>query len=1254
MQYMLCCGAMAGDDTPDKIIREREFKLPSGIDIGNLQFSTEEESEEVSDVESEDMDEAIGDVFDPFSAPSGDSPGAIRKDGSVDNPPEKDLVSQIAIEGEERVNWVIMISMIVLYSAISIQIGRTFDSVVGTLLLISLAALGFGLGETWVPKEGMKLLGVTWVIISMKVLYGLAIELRHWEIIGDDMSLGVVLLLLVGVNIFVAYRHDHDAIAAQSTLVLLAIGSTAGTEFGEVGVAGMILVATIILHGIALNRNSGNLASLGIASSNLWIGMHAVTSRFSVGPLDVLPIEGPLLLFLLLMAVTSMNAYMVTKFAKEENWFSNGFETLGLGKPGLWGVSISLGMIGALLAVASNREDLGYALGMVTFLGGAFGGSYLVVRGVESRRVYSPLVVSATILTIILLNGELVRGTLGVSPYQVFTLVGATTTVAIILRDQNSVTDRVLWIGSVVILAILVLLVPTGSSSDEDGGFMLLGILSVLHIGTASLAIKRSSPSLSGVTVLLPWSWILVEKLVEEIVRTVMLANDMSDYNGAIHLETTPLVIYLGLASVLLFVVNSRMGESGVNLASGFLGTTEISATIRDSGLLNLWSIGLWLPMVTILLLAQFGGFTTVSLVALLALLSGLHITSFIQGLRNRNEDGMVWILALTFLVIQWRHGLDEAMIVLMCISVASILHFGGDSIFSLGIGMMSIPMLVFSTGRESTNKLPTPDWFYELNDGSFVGSFPETEAFALLSSAVMIAVFLPRIETMETILKPASSALILIVITNVLTMGSNDILLQIASVILFVGTSIWLISKGEIRSELRTIAKRDSIVSMVTESSISPSGSLSTYHPKVAEMGELRRKKRELSNTDDVTELLTSEITYTPIVGLVVLAIVIVSSTLSSAMGSGPLVLVTSGIFCCIIVFLIRNRTRGLELEMPHFLGMEMPIALTIAGVCMILVSGHVFPPGSSPHKLLDMAVVSVLVLVLLMISLLHQKNLLDRIFIAIDWFILPLLLARLVAVALGGALPPPMLVDPFDGDQLEWTGPWLLLESILVLCVLVGYWADEKRESLGRENRDNGIGIGSRCLAVVMLSFGPAGLLAASSASFRSIRNSQPLGLGVALPAGVLACFTLSAWNESLLGSFGELVLLLGAVVMVTCALSVPLNLEKWTVTLAVDGHLFVISGAILVGMVGGFELPILLILMSTTVWVVGILQLRKTLRVWGLADLIAALLCSFVFASKGVDQYDILLGMTALAVELGIIAWLGLSNQDEMRRG
>lgn len=88
-------------------------------------------------------------------------------------------------------------------------------------------------------------------------------------------------------------------------------------------------------------------------------------------------------------------------------------------------------------------------------------------------------------------------------------------------------------------------------------------------------------------------------------------------------------------------------------------------------------------------------------------------------------------------------------------------------------------------------------------------------------------------------------------------------------------------------------------------------------------------------------------------------------------------------------------------------------------------------------------------------------------------------------------------------------------------------------------------------------------------------------------------------------------------------------------------------------MLGMMDSFEIPLLLILMSTTIWVVGILQLRKSLRVWGLADLIAAILCSFIFATKGFGQYEILVGMAALALELGIIAWLGLSNQDELRR-
>lgn len=1239
---------MGHDESPDKVIREREFRLPSGIDIGNLDVS-----ENVDDSKkAQKQDDAIGDIFDPFAEPDGDSPGRVSRDGGVSSPPERDIVSQLSTEGEQRVNWILMVSMIVIYSAISIQIGRVFEAQIGTIILLFLAFFGFGLGELWVPKKRLSLLGITWVIISMKVLYGLAIELRNWGVIEDDLLLGIVLLLLVVVNILVAYRHDHDAIAAQSTLVLLAIGSTAGTEFGELGVAVMILIATIILHGIAINRGSGNLASLGIASSNLWIGMHAITPQFSAGPLQVMPIEKPLLLFLLLMVVTSMNAYMATVFSKNENWFSKGFETLGLGKPGLWGVSISLGMVGAVLAVASNREDLGYALGMVTFLGGAFGGSYLVVRGVQSRRVSQPLLITATILTLVLLNDEYVDASLGVSSYHFFTAIGAIVTVSIILRDQSSVSDRVLWVGSVAVLAILVLLVPTDSKSNGDGGFALLGILSLLHIGTAVLAVRRNSSSLTGVTVILPWSWIVTEKIIEETVRTIMIANDLNEYNGMVHLEPLPLAIYLSLSSVLLFLVNSKMGDSGVNLASGFMGITEISASIRDSGLLNLWSIGLWLPMLTIVILAQFDGINTFSLVSLLALISALHILSFALGLRNSSEEVIIWIVAITYLTIQWRHGLDESILVLMCLSISSILYFGKDTVYGLGIGMVAVPMLVFWTGRNPSRGLYAPKWISDLDSGVFSGTLFDTEFLAVACTIVILSVYLPRAEHMENMLRPACSALILVVISSILSLESDNALLQVSSVMIFVFTSFWLISRGEIRSELKTIAKRETVISMVSESGLSPGlGSLSSYSPKVAEMEQLRRSRREFSDTEDMSELLSSEITHTPVVGMVILMIVLLSGILSSAvLGMGPLILVSTGVFCCATVFLIKKRTKGLELDLPHILGMEMPIALSVTGVCLIILSAHVFPPGSSPSLLLDMAVACSLILVLLMVSLLEHKNLIDRISIAIDWFVIPLLLTRLIGGALVGALPLPFTVDPFVGDTLEWTMPWVLLESILVLCVILGFWMEGKRSNVSGRGAD-GFGSGARSLAIVMMSFGPAGILAASSSAVQSVRSSRPSELGIALPSGILAIFALSRWNESLLDWFGEIMLISGIVVMIGCALTVVLDLPKWTFTLAANGHIFVISGAIAVGMVGDFGLPILMIVMSTEIWIIGILQLRKGFRIWGLADLVAAILCFLVFTSGDIGQSEILLGMIVLAAELGIVAWLGLANQDEL---
>ena len=266
-----------------------------------------------------------------------------------------------------------MIAMIVVWSAIGTIVGTSpiFSNIISAVGLFAMAAFGMWLGEIWIPKQRMHLLGITWVIISMKILYGLAISMYTWDWI-DSTELGASLLGLVVLNIGIAQHHDEDAIATQATIVLLAIGSAAGGPYGQEGVAIMIGAGTLLFHGLAYLRSSGNLASLGIAVSYLWIGLHAISDDWQIFGIQVTPFSDELLLFLLMFGVTGINAVTATKFAKAENWFSSGFKAMGLGKPGLWSVSVGLGMVGALLAIASNRLETGYALAQLILLLSAF------------------------------------------------------------------------------------------------------------------------------------------------------------------------------------------------------------------------------------------------------------------------------------------------------------------------------------------------------------------------------------------------------------------------------------------------------------------------------------------------------------------------------------------------------------------------------------------------------------------------------------------------------------------------------------------------------------------------------------------------------------------------------------------------------------------------------------------------------------------------------------------------------------------
>ena len=89
---------MTDDEPDDRIIRERVFRRSSGVDIGDIDFK--ERGEEPG--KTPEKDEAIGDVFDPFVERGADAPGAVQTDGSVNTAPDRDLVSELSIEGDRR------------------------------------------------------------------------------------------------------------------------------------------------------------------------------------------------------------------------------------------------------------------------------------------------------------------------------------------------------------------------------------------------------------------------------------------------------------------------------------------------------------------------------------------------------------------------------------------------------------------------------------------------------------------------------------------------------------------------------------------------------------------------------------------------------------------------------------------------------------------------------------------------------------------------------------------------------------------------------------------------------------------------------------------------------------------------------------------------------------------------------------------------------------------------------------------------
>lgn len=1201
----------------DSIIRNRSFMIEGVFELAaDIDSSTQDDD---SSERKADIDEAFGTIPEAFVL------------GEDINGPDVGSETVFLRQSERKISWAMMSIMVVVYSAMSLLIGLVLDPLAAIPLLFLLASFGLFLGERWIGKSELNLLGVTWVIISMKILYGTALELNRWEMGGllplGLSEVGIALCMLVIFNVLLAYRHNSDAIAAQATLVLLAIGSTAGSVAGEDGVIVMILVAVLLLHGLAVHRSSGNLASLGIAASNLWVGMHAITDGFEIGSLTVVSLDHPLKLFMAMVVINGTNAMVATRFSSSRNWFSSALEHSGIAKPGLWGISVMLSMIGALMVVGSVRENLAFASAIILLLAISYFSSYLVVRGSSKRSVWMMSSISLSMLIATLLGIENGNFASSVDPYWAFSAGSAVALVGMLVVHQGKVSNTVLWTGSIGISVLLLVLIPLDGSIEYGLAWVLL-IFGTMHSAGGWLAIKRGSASLAGVAALTPWIWPPVLVVIDEMGVTFSSARELGGAaDGTLEIGGGIFVAYLAISLILSVFVCSRFGDSSLNISSGIIGTSEISASIRQSGTLDLWNLALWIPVSSTALLLLSGQITSLEAPLILMVISIGHAWFSSIDIRPDSSMSIPIFIGLGGVLLQWI-GADASVLILVIAAgvlvplALSSWETGKDWI---GLCVQSGPVLLLMPGASLGSYEASVEWI------------PDPIICALVVGTATAAVGMFRTGVQNSILPVATVIMVHSSMLCVLTVldGRAEGIAVAAGV--FGVSSIWFVTQGEILRELKAIAERDRRREEVL--SMKSSTSEQDVHRPVVEVHK---------NAGASGQSYIDEVRHFPMIAIGVIGIVCVSLILASfILGPRPILVLSAGSFLVIIVALEGARIRRIGVGMANTLGSDATHAVAVIGIGCAIVFGHT-NPSSSVKDLTDLGVAIPVILLLGIATFANgRKGLLERRSV-IDWIVYPLAAIRVAGFIIIGSLPAPLSVDPLEGGLLEWIYPFMLLEFVLILAITLDVLVDVQSKE---KSSDIGVRSGFRevifAFSVILLSWGPAGILAVMRGLYSSVkdrRTREACAIALLLPVSIVSLepslsFISSVASSMIIGELLVFILILFAGMFV--------DIERWVSPSVQNAHilLLIVSLTILRLEVG----VILLILVSSVVWSYGIMRLRRGLRVLGLVDLAIASFGGVMLWLSDMSSTWLLILTTSVSIELGIILWLSQRDME-----
>ena len=1206
----------------DEYVLRRDFERGSGIDLSGflLELETAETAiESPSTPHASEHDPAFGEMTTPFTQGTEEVRG-------------EDGVIALASEGELGLHWSLMVAMITMWSALGAVIGFLAPAWIGIPSLLGMAILGLMLGERWIPDPSMRVLGVVWVIVSMKMLYGLMIDLGHWGLLGPqpDMFVGALLIGTVVLNLVIAHHHDEDAIAAQATLILLLIGSAAGAPFGGIGVAAMIGLGTLLMHGMAFQRASGNLAALGIASSNLWVGIHALGGGWEILGLQIIGFDDPLLLLLLLTGVNGVNAVVATAFSADSNWFSDAADLMGLGRPGLWSVSVGIGMIGALLAITAHRDSTGHALAQVLTLSAAYGGSYLVVRGVPWMRIVVPLLGPMPLLLSLLILIEVGALQVNVDGYTIHAIALGCLTAWLILRDQSRVSDPVLWMGAAILCLLLTILIPTGSGSDvvsRDSSAILLGSIGLLTIGLATIAMARESPSLAGMATLMPWAW------------CVMFALDL-DRSIAGH-DLIPVALHpADLASLMVVAVliqvpmNLRMGGSTLNLASRWSGSSEMMARARDSGMLQLWNLGFCVTCLTIVGAVVSGSMHATGVLVVLGTIMLAHVLAWVAGLHDGAPRLLHCIWIATMLIIGLRAGLRGSSSMMMAmVAIPIVVHLmreanrrvdDSNRITSHAASALTWTMggMALLIGMEVASITATP-----LEGVNAIETVSLVVA-PLVGVGIVLGLFLPLATRFQRVIGPSLSATALLVTLAIHASDVGDDLGLTMIVASFLITGSVLVTRTDLRKEFTAGV-------VPTEEQQVDGGGLQIVDARqwagtASDAMRMRVRARQLGRED---------VGHRPTL-LMIFLVVTLGGAIAVMLSTGRMFssMIGFSTVALLLIGLARNRMQAQGMTVQDIGGVEMPVFLAIGGLVVL----HAL--GTSTMEFTDMTsdlTMMVMMSVLGAYGLVGRHDLGLRIPDTLEVVIGGVVVDRCIQMAAGNR-GPSLLVDLDAGSLQAWLGPWILIELLLIVSVLVWHRVDVMRRDRDMVDHRGAGGRSAWVASMALASIGPALVLAACLGFHRARAWSQPNLLVTTITMAPLGLASILRWVIPADLALPVPFLLISGVVLVAIVRCIRRGWAQWTPAWLLGLHITTLIGA--AGLGHGAWIVTSLIGVSLVAWTAGVLEMRRGWRLIGFGDLLiawVATLVSVILVPESAMLLVIMLGVTA--VQLSFVTWL-----------